>query len=245
MKIIDAIWEKRNLGFKTTEILIQAGDKIEDYSLVEKEIIDNQTKYIVVKTPVNLKEYIWGLPKLGYNFIEVAFEIMLHKNSYTVPKFLERLDRGIEVVEITSKEELEEVFDKFNDDIFDTDRISIDPIFPHGTSSKRYINWTKDIIEEGAKLYEIRLKEKKVGLFLVKRIDEKSAYPVLAGLYPEYQGKGLGTLLIKKCIETIWGLGYENIKTGVASNNFDIIRIDLGFGFEIKNILYVYVKHIN
>ena len=79
MKIIDAIWEKRNLGVKTTEILIQAGDKIEDYSLVEKEIIDNQTKYIVVKTPVNLKEYIWGLPKLGYNFIEVAFEIMLHK----------------------------------------------------------------------------------------------------------------------------------------------------------------------
>ena len=74
MKIIDAIWEKRNLGVKTTEILIQAGDKIEDYSLVEKEIIDNQTKYIVVKTPVNLKEYIWGLPKLGYNFIEVAFE---------------------------------------------------------------------------------------------------------------------------------------------------------------------------
>lgn len=244
MKIIDAEWEIRNIGVKTFEIMVDKEDTMEKFEEEERNIIDKKAEYIVVKTPVNMPEFIWGLSKLGYTFLEMNLSIGLTKDKFVVPNYISRLDRNMEVVHIAEKSELEKKLEIFKNDIFDTDRISVDPFFKKGSSANRYFFWINDMINSGCKFYNLRYKEKNLGFFLVKKIDEKTAYPVLAGLYPEYKGKGLGGVLIKRCVETIWENGFERIYTNLVSNNIEIIKIDLSIGFTIESSSYVYVKHI-
>ena len=59
MKIIDAIWEKRNLGVKTTEILIQAGDKISLYGTI------TTTNSELVKNPDGTYKAEFGVYKIN------------------------------------------------------------------------------------------------------------------------------------------------------------------------------------
>lgn len=244
MEIINAIWEKRNLGVHSFEIQIDDNDSFDEFISKEKEVLEQRAEYIVVRIPVNIADFIWKLPQLGYTFVETDFTIGLKKNNYKVPPFIARLDRNIDVIQITEKYEIENLLTKFKENLFDTDRISIDPFFSKELSSNRYLYWTQDMLTQGCKLFEISIKGKRIGFFIVKQIDEKTAYPVLAGLYSEFKNKGLGSLLIKKCVETIWELGFEKISTTVVSNNLSIIKVDLCLSFEIEKLSYVYVKHI-
>lgn len=244
MKIIDAVWEKRNLGVHAFEVQVEGKDSFEEFIREEKEALDQGAEYIVVKAPVNLPDFLWKLPEADYTFIEADLSISLQKKNYEIPPFIARLDRNVEVVQVTNKIEIEKLLSKYKDNLFDTDRISIDPHFSKDLSANRYLCWTQDMLDKGCKLFEICIKDKKVGFFIVKQMNEKVAYPVLAGMYSEYKGKGLGALLIKKCIETIWELGYEKINTSVVSNNLSIIKIHLCFGFEINDLFYTYVKHL-
>lgn len=244
LKIIDAVWEVRNLGVRTFEIGIDTDDKPDEFISAEKDVLTKGAEYIIVKTPVNMPEFIWGLPKLGYTFAEMGFFISLNKKEYIVPPFIERLDRGINVTYITSEADIEDILSKYKGNIFDTDRISIDPFFSKGLSARRYLFWTKDMFNQGCKLFNVVIKDKDIGFYIIKPIDEKTAYPVLAGLYPEYKQKGLGALLIKRCIETVWELGFDKIDTSVVSNNINIIKVNLAFGFKVDNFKYVYVKHV-
>jgi len=244
MKIIDAFWEQRNLGVKAFEIVITSENSFEDFVAVEKEILAKNAEYIVVKIPVNLSEYIWGLSNIGYTFIETAFFISLHKDKYIVPAFVARLDRSVDAKLVNKADAVEKVLVRIKDNVFNTDRISMDPYFTDEQGANRYLCWSRDMINNGAELYNVAIKDKDIGFFIVKRIDKKTAYAVLTGLYPEYRRTGLGVLLLKKCLDTIWDLGFIKIETSVASNNLDIIKIDQAFGFGIDNVDYVYVKHI-
>lgn len=245
MKIIEAFWEQRNLGVKAFEIVITSENRFEDFVAAEKDILAKNAEYIVVKIPVNLREFIWGLPNIGYTFIETAFFIRLHKDKYVVPPFVARLDRSVDTNQVNEGDAVEKVLARINDNVFNTDRISMDPDFTVEQAANRYLCWSRDMLNNGAELYNVAIKDKDIGFFIVKRIDKKTAYAVLTGLYPEYRGTGLGVLLAKKCIDTVWNLGFIKIETSVASNNLDIIRIDQAFGYEIGDVAYVYVKHIN
>jgi len=244
MKIIDAYWEQRNIGVKAFEVELSNNDCLESFITSEQEIISKGAEYIVVKTPVSMPELLFGLPKLGYTFVENAFSISLQKDNYIVPPFIARLDRGVEVRQVVEDVEIENILSSIKDNMFDTDRISIDPYFTRSQSSNRYFCWTSDMINSGCTVYNVSIKDKDIGFFINKEIDSSTIYPVLAGLYPEYKGKGIGSLLIKKCIDTIFSLGFKKISTTVVSNNYEILKIDLSYGFKIDYLSYIYVKHI-
>ena len=245
MKIIDANWEQRNIGAKTFEIELTNNDNMEAFKLSENQLLSSGAEYLVVKSPVNMPEFIFGLPKLGYTQVETAFSINLHKDKYTVPPFIARLDRGVDVKEVVADADVEHLLSNIRDNLFDTDRISIDPYFTKEQSANRYFCWTRDMITSGCKLFNVCIKDKDIGFFINKEVDEKTVYPVLAGMYPEYKGKGMGALLIKKCIDTGFEEGYDKIDSVIVSNNFDILKIDLSFGFTITNLFNVYIKHIS
>ena len=67
MEIIEAVWEKRNIGLRTFEIEISENDTCEEL----KESIENlQFDYLVVKIPPSRTDFIFKASNLGLTFVE-------------------------------------------------------------------------------------------------------------------------------------------------------------------------------
>ena len=109
MKTIHAEWELENIGANTWEILLEPSDTPEMLAEEEKRIIAEGAEYIVVKTPPNCPQLIFGLPQLGYTFVEMVFHVCVRRDEYHMPKTIARFDRGLTVVHRTEEAEQERI----------------------------------------------------------------------------------------------------------------------------------------
>lgn len=242
MNIIDAHWDKKNLGVKTYEVIFSDNDTINDFVEVEKDLIQNKkAKYLVLKIPANNSELLFGLPKLAYNFVEASMKLTLRKSNYHCPKFVARFDRNITV---SQSDNMEAVLNEINKGVFATDRISVDPNFSQEIANRRYSNWIKTLVDNGDPLYEVYLNKDPIGFFLLKRVNEKEVQGILTGLYEKYAKSGYGALIMKKLNDTVWDLGYTTYHAQVVSNNISALKTNLLFGSSIDSITYCYVKNI-
>lgn len=55
----------------------------------------------------------------------------------------------------------------------------------------------------------------------------------------------LGSVLIYKQLEELKEWGAKGIYTCVSTNNSQIIRVHVQYGYVLTNISYVFVKHMN
>ena len=109
MKTIHAVWELENIGADAWEIWLDAADTTEMLAQEEERIIAQGAEYIVVKTPPNCKQLIFGIPQMGYTFVEQVFHVAVRRDEYNMPETIARFDRGLTVVEYTQKEDLERI----------------------------------------------------------------------------------------------------------------------------------------
>lgn len=244
MEIIDTYWEERNLGVKSFEIVLSKDDNIEEFLYQEKFLLENGAKYIVVKAPVNVSEFLFELPKAGYIFMEAAFSLQLKRKNYICPPFIARFDRNFVVRKLETSGAIQHVYDEIARGIFNSDRIALDKHFTQSVASNRYINWIKDVVNQGNDLYEVCLNNDAVGFFVLKRIDDKKVQGILTGTYEKYLTSGIGAVVGKKLCETVWSLGYTSFYAAVVSSNVKALRANLLFGYEIVNITHNYVKHV-
>lgn len=242
MIITDAFWEKRNLGIGCLEIELSETDSIKDVNEAIK--LYNDIHYVVIKTPVNCKQLLWELPKNGYNFVESQLALQVSKESYRCPSYLKIAERNTSIKRLSNEHEIKMALEYVSNDVFDSDRISLDIHFSKETAGLRYKNWVIDLIKKGQDFLELNVKDKPIGFFIAQNSKGRKGFAGLAGIYTKYKGKGFGTVLIKKGMDYIFEAGNDEIFTSVSSNNKEIIKIHLMLGFEISNISYVYIKHI-
>lgn len=244
MKIIDAFWEKRNLGVTSYEIVVSEEDTIQEFLNQEKTLVEQGAKYIVAKVPVNLPDFLFKLPNAGYIFMEASFALSLKKANYVCPPHVARFDRNMEIRIAESPDDRQRVFDEIGKGIFNTDRIALDKDFSQDIANTRYINWMKDLVDQGNIIYEVFSHNKPMGFYQLKKIDDNKAQGILTGVYEEYATSGLGTLVMKKLYDTVWALGYKIYFATVVTNNLKALRSNLIFGSDIDAITYHYIKHI-
>jgi len=244
MKIVHATWEKQNLGVDAYEIFLDNQDTQEQLRQAEQRLIDEGGEYFVVKTPVNRSDLLFGLPALGYIFVETLFRVAVERGDYHVPQSIARFDRGLTVVRRDGKPEQEAAFARIREGVFKSDRVSMDPGFLPEMTATRYINWIRQLLLQGSMLFEVLLHETPVGVFIIRRIDDQTVDPVLMGLYQEDQNRGLGTLLHKKTLDTCFQQKCDRITSTFVSNNAKILRLYVNIGATITDVLYTYVKHI-
>ncbi len=72
MKIIDAVWEQRNMGVKTNEIIIDGSESLDE---IKSSLSEIKADYIVVKTPVGRMDINQLLSNLGFSFMETMLQI--------------------------------------------------------------------------------------------------------------------------------------------------------------------------
>lgn len=244
MKTTHAVWERENIGVDAYEIALEADDTPKLLAREEERVVSEGAEYIVVKTPVNCPQLLFGLAEMGYTFVETVFHVMIRRDEYHMPASIARFDRGLRVVERTGEGELERICALIRQGVFVSDRVSIDPAFGVQRGGNRYANWLKSMVRGGGFLYEVMNGEKAIGFFVICRRDESTVDPVLMGLYDEKNDRGMGALLHKKTLDTCFTHDCKRLTSTIVSNNAKVLRVYVNAGATIADTLYTYVKHV-
>ena len=88
MKIIDAIWEKRNLGVSSYEVVIETEDSASD---IEKKLAELDADYIVVKVPSEHSDVLESVQKSGFSYIEDLIHVEHDLAEVTRNRIIQRL----------------------------------------------------------------------------------------------------------------------------------------------------------
>ncbi|MBR1741595.1 MAG: hypothetical protein IJ733_06940 [Lachnospiraceae bacterium] len=216
MRIIDAEWEKRNLGVTCYECVVEKPDKLEEVSETIPRL--NERDYIVVRIPSVRTDVMPHFQKSGYSFMEAAILLENRLSERTFPKKMGKILEKITWEQMNS-EDLKLLYNEIRKGIFKTDRIVLDPFFSKDQAAHRYECWTKDLVKGGDIPYKVAYQGKVVGFFLNKEVKQGVFDGLLAGTYSEYEGSGMGV-----CIQFA-GLEYAREKNGkkyighVSANN--------------------------
>ena len=73
MKIIEAVWEQRNLGVTCAEIEISASDTS---NAVRNAVLSRHEQYLVAKVSPANTEVMFALQNMGFTYIETLFEVV-------------------------------------------------------------------------------------------------------------------------------------------------------------------------
>lgn len=244
MKVTDCHWELNNLGKTTVEVSIESGDSFDKKTFCK---VNNTYQYVVVKVPMNKPEFNFGLTSLGFTMIETQINISKRYKDFN---FDDRLVRKVlphvSTKRIETKEELEEIISQITPDMFSTDRIYLDPHFPHNASSIRYINWMRSDYEKGkAIISKSYYDDINVGFGFTHIGDDGEKHGVLGGIFKKYQDMGLGLMTagLAFMIAHNNNTPFKVMKTAVSSNNPGVWQFYNYLGFKIDSMTYVFVKH--
>ncbi len=243
MKVIDCVWELDNLGEKVVEINVEKHDVFNKDSLLTSMI---GYDYLVVKVPMNMPDFNFGLSSLGFSVVETQMNISKRYKDFP---FDDRLVKQIYpkayIRDIETKKELDEIIDRMTPDMFSTDRIYLDPYFSHEKSCHRYQNWMRTEFDKGTSITKTFYDDINVGLGMERKKEDGTRIGLLGGIYEQYQSEGLG--LMTACVGFInahkENQPFKIMRTSISSNNIPMMQFYNYLGFNIDSMTYVFVKH--
>lgn len=243
IKISDAVWEKRNLGFSVYEVTVNEYAKITELD----SVLSLDSDLLYVKVHHNNFHVIKKLLSENFVYIENQFIIQKRLRKVVVPELFTKTLRSLETQVISSKKEFEIIFDELDKGLFTSDRFAKDENFGIKVSNLRYKNWISDMIRSGD--YEcnlIKTKDEKIPVaFFINKYQLKIAHAMLGGVFNDFKGIGVGHSFIYFAMKNAIKQNCKVLKTQISSNNLPVFNIYSSiFGFEI-NGNYVVLKKIN
>jgi len=239
VKIIQAKWEKRNLGINCLQIHVKNTDSAEQLSSVLKKYSE---QYMVVKLPILRMDLYDLLLREQYCFIETMFHLENNITEYCIDMRKEHSANQMSYT-LNSCDSEKRIRSEIENGMFNTDRISIDGYFNAKQTAKRYMGMIYDETLKGAELMEFFFQNEAFGFSCLRQITKECYYQSLVGLYPKYHNKGLGFAIAYLPIMELRRRGALKLTTGVSSNNFASLYTHLHNAFLPTNIEYVFVKH--
>ena len=239
MKIVNATWEKRNIGVTCNEIMIEAGDALES---IDREILAHEAEYTVVKVPTEQTETLFHLQKRGFVFIETMTTCYHTGESFNLNRIQRRIIDRVSYAEMNNND-IDFMFSEINKGMFQTDRIALDSYFTLEQSNNRYIYWIKDELDSGSKAYKLLYQGKDAGFFTLKKQSDTVYFAFLAGIYSDFINSGLG--FCTHYYEVLEGkrLGARRVMTVFSSNNRGAVAIHLTMGHILHEQYYILIKH--
>lgn len=240
MKIVDAVWEERNLGVTCYELRMELDDKLEEVAEQYGNLGEKQ--YMVAKIPSARYDLTQFVEEHGYHFMEDAVTLTHNLKDVTIPKRLLRICEKC-TWEIMNQDDLDNLSFEIQKNIFKTDRVYIDPQFNKELAAQRYDFWMKDLVKEGHIPYKVIYQDEVIGFFLNKEIDEGVFDGLLAATYDKYEGTGMGYCIQYAGIMSAKERNAKRYIGHVSGNNPAVLRVLLSIGFSIKEIEYIFIKH--
>ncbi len=242
MQLINAEWEKRNIGVSCQELCIEASDSTEEiYNFVKYKLSAN---YQVIKLPVTQPNLIIPIQELGFNFIEIIYECIHNLEMPELNRINQRIVDNVKVLE-ADKSQIVFIYSAIQPGLFISDRVSIDPTFGQQASAKRYAGWIEDLAQKPrTKFYLLWLKNDLIG-FYVLDLSKKYCDGVIGGMFNNRGAAGLGFLLNYFQLLTAKSLGFSELRSYFSSNNNAIFKINSELKYKIIPKHYVFISHRN
>ncbi|HEV1285410.1 MAG TPA: hypothetical protein VNU44_08870 [Bryobacteraceae bacterium] len=239
MKIIDAIWEKRNLGVTCVEVALDATDTVRE---VKYALAFLEPQYLVVKVPAGRTDLMFCLSEIGCSFIEAAIHVTRKVDDLELSGIQKRLADSVSYAPM-QESDLRVLWDEIRNGMYETDRVSLDSHFTKEQASNRYIGWIQDEIARGTDVYKLVYKDQSIGHFTMKDLGNGVYYPFLAGMYRSHRTSGLGFNITYKPLCEIAARGGTSLSTYISTNNDSAVRLHASLGFRFEEITYVYTRH--
>jgi len=244
MKVINATWDQVNTGLKTCELIFEENETLYDYL---KSSVEHNYEYHVVKVPSKNIKLVHDLEDLGYRFMETQFSIIVNAEEFD--KFDKRWMRIItrtSYTKIEDKDEFNILLQNIGEDMFRTDRISLDENLGKKISKLRYVNWLTDLFErKEAEIFFLNRDNERAGFFVLRRIEQDFLQSIIAGVFNKYQGKGLSVALIYYYLKYARDYDAKSILTSFSSNNSLMMNtFTKTIAFKTNKIYYVLRKMI-
>ena len=240
MNIINATWEKRNLGVDCREFEVSEHDDLAD---IDKALTDCNTSYQIVKVPVGSVNKQLLVQNHGFMYFETNIQLeRIIKEKQILPNPYRRFEKDISYRQATS-EEIEKLLCEVEEGkMFTTDKVAQDPSFSSELSGRRYALWSRDKLSGGAYTV-LGLFKNEIASFTIYEKKERYFQAFIGGCWGS-TAKGLGFIPLYVTGCEIVDRGGGILKTGVSSNNPSILRLQLQFGCQIKEMTNIYIKHI-
>lgn len=241
MKIVDAYWEKRNLGINCIEITVEQTDEVEE---LKQALQQTNAAYIVVKVPELRMDMFQELTARGYCFVETLIGLekkielprLCHEQKCKLPYLSYQIDAA------GSRDRVAEQIDL---GLFNTDRISIDSHFSKADAMNRYNGMLTDELVRGGELMEYLWEEEPIGFTCFRNISQDEYYQSLSGIYEKYRGHGFGFLPSYFPIIEMEKRSAKRVVTSISTNNVPSLRVHIRDGYVPKTIKNIFVKHNN
>lgn len=240
MNIIEAVWEKRNLGVTAYEVKLD-GDELID------EIIDKLSKikcdYTVVRTPAGRLDFYEALTKVGFSYAETMFKLVRNVNEKViVPSHKETVNEALKLAPMNDEEFLL-MLEEVKNGLYKTDRISLDPHFTSSQAANRYYCWLQDERKNGNEFLKLTYEGKFIGYLDLKALPNNEYEIQFTGIFPQYAGKGYAIGFTTKLMEILSERNATKTYIEISSNNIQSLRAMMNHGYGISSYFYVFVRH--
>ena len=238
VKVLDAVWEERNLGVKTVEIVLELNDSIDELS---SKLNNLNAKYIVVKIPSQMSDFTSFVQSYGFRYIEDMVHVEHDLSDIARTSIMQRLYDSVSY-ELMDDDEFKRLYDEIMSGMFESNRISNDNLFEGVNANIRYLNWVKDLKDDNALFYVMKYKGESSGFIVLKDEGEGTYYSVLGGAYIKFRKTGLGS--VQKEQEIVKKIGGKRVITAVSTNNCNQLKALVYNGYKPFLIEHIFVKHI-
>jgi hypothetical protein len=241
--IINAFWEKRNLGCSVYEVIIYEKASVDDLN----PLYEINGDLIYAKVHYKNTAVIEKLSQEDFVYVENQFSIQKRLEKLTVPDIYLKTLRFIEPHFISSVEDAQIIFNELDNDLFTNDRISLDNNFSFKVANLRYKNWITDMINSGNyKCAILKTKSEAVPVaFFINKYEGNIGHCILGAVFNNFKNRGIGHSFIYFAIENSIKQNCKVFKTQISGNNVQVFSIYSSvFGFEITENFIVLKKDI-
>lgn len=238
MKVIDAFWEKRNLGLTTVEVIIEENDRLE---YISEQLDRINADYSVIKLPVGRVDISFMLTKKGYTFVEGMNHLIHSLQPVLLSEAKQETLKDTRLAPLVD-DDLDVILHNVAKGMFTTDRVALDPFFSIEQAANRYVEWIKDEVGRGSEFFKVIYKNQNAGFIGIKKSAD-SYHDFISGIYHEYTGKGLAICMTYRLIEEVRNRNLKFLTTDISANNIASLQSRFKCGFTIFETTYVYVKH--
>ncbi len=239
MKIIDAFWEKRNLGLRVCELIFGSNDVI-DHDIITE--IENSYDYLIAKIPGNSTALMHDLEERGFRYLENQQVIYFQTDQFLkISKFWKNRFHEIQCARISEIDSLERICSEIRKGLYLDGRISADPLIEKGISDLRIVNWLRDLhTKSSTSVYSLKKGDLLIGYFVLEDIGNNHLNIVQAGIFKEFQNKGFSFLLLYNILNTALVNGYKGIFASISTGNIKTLNsISRFVKFSVKDTFIV------
>lgn len=241
-KIIDAVWEQRNLGMRVQELEAERTDSPE---ALREALGCLDSPYCVVKLPENMPAQSLIVQEYGFRYAETM--LTMEKRLRTEPELPGIWQRYAPQIGVHPAEEAEigDILMRVRSGaVFQTDRIALDPHFSPQIAGIRYANWISDLLREGGcRVHIVTVKDQPVAFGVLTSAGNGVQDDLLGGLLDQESARGMGFAALYATEQRVFASGDKIVIARVSTNNPAMLRLRSLFGYSIRECVSVFVRH--